>query len=99
MRQHFAGVDVEDDAGRGDRLVALHRAGELVAQDVLDAEVDRQLDRLEVLAAREAGVVQIGEPVVVDIFLDAGDALVVDVDEADDVRGGRAARIEAAVLA
>ena len=50
------------------------------------------------LAAGEAGGVKIGEPVVVDIFLDAGDALVVDVDEADDVRGGRAARIEAPVL-
>ena len=38
------------------------------------------------------------QPLVVDIFLDAGDALVVDIDQAEDVRGGRAARIEAPVL-
>ena len=101
QRRHgedFAGVGVEDDAGGGERRVALHGAGQLVVQDVLDAEIDRQAHRLDVLVAGEAGGVKIGEAVVVDVFLEAGDALVVDVDEAEDVGGGRPAGIEAAAL-
>ena len=98
MRQHLAGMDVEDDAGSGDRLVAVHRPDEFVAEDVLDAHVDRQLHRLEIVRPAEARLVQVAEPAVVDIFLDAGDALIVDVDEADDMRGGGTAGIEAPVL-
>ena len=79
-------------------LILVHRVRQFVAQDVLDAHVDRQAHRLEIAAAREAGRMQIAEPVVVDVLLDAGDALIVDVDQAEDVRGGRAARIEAALL-
>ena len=42
--------------------------------------------------------VQRGEPLPVEPFLDAGDALVVDVDVADHVRDRRAVRIDALVL-
>ena len=91
-------MDVEHDAGGAERAVFVHGVVQLVAQDVLDAKIDRQAHRLEIAATGEAGGMQIAEPVVVDIFLHAGDALVVDVDQADDVRGGRTARIEAALL-
>ena len=79
-------------------MVALHRLGEFVMHDVLDAQVDRQLDRLEVLGDRQTRRLQVGKPLVVDVFLEAGNALVVDVRQADDVRNGRAGRIEAALL-
>ena len=71
---------------------------DLVAHDVLDAQVDRQLDRLQVRRPRQARRLEVGEALLVDVFLHAGDALVVDVGQADDVRRGRAARIEAAFL-
>ena len=66
----LAGMDVEDDAGGGDRMVAVHRLDQFVAEDVLHADVERQLDRVEPFAAREAGGVEIGEPLVVDVFLE-----------------------------
>ena len=42
------------------------------------------VDRLLLAVGREAGAVQIGEPCAVEPLLDAGDALVVDVDVAED---------------
>ena len=94
----LAGVDVEDEAGRGLGLVLLARRDQFVAQRVLDAQIDRELDRLLLPVGGEAGQVQVGEPVPVEPFLDAGDALVVDVDVADDVRDLGAVRIDALVL-
>ena len=79
-------------------MVALHRRDDLVAHDVLDAQIDRQLDRLQVRGDRQARRLQVGQPLLVDVFLHAGDALVVDIGQTKDMRGGRAARIEAALL-
>ena len=79
-------------------LVALHRLGEFVMQDVLDVDIDRKLDGIEFLAAGKARRMEIGKPAVVDILLDARDPLVVDIDQTKNMRGGRTARIEAAVL-
>ena len=71
---------------------------QLVAHRVLHAQVDRKLDRLLQPVGGEAGQVQIGEPARVEPFLDAGDALVVDIDVTDDVRDLGAVRIDALVL-
>ena len=71
----------------------------LVAQRVLDAQVDRELDRLEVGGGDvEAGAVEILQALAVDVFLDAGDADIVDIGEAEHVRGGVGVRIDALVL-
>ena len=66
---------------------------------MLDAQVDGELDRLLLAVAGEPGQVQVGEPAPVEPFLDAGDALVVDVDVADEVGDLGAVRIDALVLA
>ena len=77
----------------------LSRGGDqLVAQRVLDAQVDGELDRLLQPVGGEPGQMQVGEPAAVEPFLDAGDALVVDVDVADQVRDLVAVRIDALVL-
>ena len=46
----------------------------------------------------EAGAVQIGEPLPVDVFLDAGDALIVDIGEAEHMRADRSVGIDALVF-
>ena len=51
---------------------------------MLDAQVDRELDRLLQTIGGEAGQMQIGEAARIEPLLDAGDALVVDVDVADE---------------
>ena len=65
---------------------------------MLHAQVDRKLYRLLQPVGGKTGQVQIGKPVAVEPFLDAGDALVVDVDVADQVRDFGAVRIDALVL-
>ena len=71
---------------------------QFVAQRVLHAQVDRELDRLLQPVGGKPGHVQIGEPAAVEPFLDAGDALVVDIDVPDEVRDLGAVRIDALVL-
>ena len=66
---------------------------------MLDAQVDGELDRLLQPVAGEPRQMQIGEPARVEPFLDPGDALVVDIDVADQMRDLRAIRIDALVLA
>ena len=65
---------------------------------MLDAQVDRELDRLLQTIGGETGQVQIREPARIEPLLDAGDALVVDVDVADDVGNLGAVGIDALVL-
>jgi hypothetical protein len=65
---------------------------------VLHAQIDRELDRLLQAVGGEARHVQVGKAAGIEPFLDAGDALVVDIDVADDVRDHRAVRIDALVL-
>ena len=71
---------------------------EFVAQRVLHAQVDGELDRLLQPVGGEPGEMQIGEAALVEPLLDPGDALVVDVDVSDDVRHLGAVRIDALVL-
>ena len=66
---------------------------------MLDAQVDGEFDRLLQTVGGKAGAMQIGETVGVEPLLDAGNALVVDIDEADQMRDCGAARIDALVLA
>ncbi len=72
---------------------------QFVAQRVLDPQVDRQFDRPLQPVGGEAGAMQIGETVVVEPFLHAGDALVVDVDQPDQMRDFGAVGIDPLVLA
>ena len=71
---------------------------QLVAHRVLHAQIDRELDRLLQPVGGEARHVQRRKAAAVEPFLDAGDALVVDVDVADQVRDLGAVRIDALVL-
>src|SRR3954468_15099669 len=66
---------------------------------MLDAQIDRQLDRLLQPVGGKAGAMQVGKAVAVEPFLHPGNALVVDVDEPDQVRPLVAGRIDALVLA
>ena len=98
-RDQFAGAHIGDEAGGGDlNLVFLLRGEQLVAQRVLHAQIDRELDRLLQAVGGEARHVQVGKPTRVEPFLDAGDALVVDIDVTDHMRDHRAVRIDALVL-
>ena len=72
---------------------------QFVAQRVLDAQVDRQFHRPLQPVGGEAGAMQIGQTVVVEPFLHPGDALVVDVDQADQMRDFGAGGIDPLVLA
>ena len=65
---------------------------------MLHAQIDGKLDRLLQAVGGEPGEMQRLQPVAVDPLLDAGDALVVDVDVADQVRHLGAVRIDALVL-
>ena len=53
---------------------------------MLDAKIERELNRRLIAVGSESGAVQIGEPVSVEPFLEAGDALVIYVDMTNDVR-------------
>ena len=85
------------DGGMGVKF--FFRLEQFIAQCVLDADVDGKLDRLLQPVGRKAGAMQVGEAVGVEPFLDAGNALVVDIDEPDQVRHLRPVRIDALVLA
>ena len=65
---------------------------------MLDAQIDGELDRLLQAVGGEAGEMQIGEPARVEPFLDTGDALIVDIDVADDVRDLGAVGVDPLVL-
>ncbi len=67
-------------------LNLIARLHQFVAQRVLHAQIDRELDRLLQAVGGEPGQVQVGKPAAVEPFLHAGDALVVDVDVADQMR-------------
>ena len=97
-RDDLAGVDVEDQAGRRLGLELLARLDELVAHRELHAQIEGEIDRALQAVAGEPGHVQRGEPLPVEPLLHAGDALVVDVHQADLVRDDRAVRIDALVL-
>ena len=95
----FAGAHVEDDTGRGVRLELVARRHKLVAQRVLDPQIDRKPHRLLFAIGAEAGAMEIGEAVAVEPFLQPGNALIVDIDVADDVGDLVAIGVDALVLA
>ena len=98
MRDDLAGAHVGEQAGGGHGLELGAGGDQLVAQRVLDPQVDRKLDRLLQAVGGESRQMQIGEPAAVEPFLDAGDALIVDIDVADHMRDLGAVRIDALVL-
>ena len=98
-RHHLAGLDVGDETGGRLGVKFLLGLEQFVAQRVLDPQVDRQFDRTLQAVGGKAGAMQIGKAVVVEPLLHPGDALVVDVDEADQMRDLVAGRIDALVLA
>ncbi len=96
---HLARVDVHDGGGAGLGLELVDALREFVAHGMGRLDVDRQRDRLEVLRRQlEARAVQVGEPLAVDVLLDAGDALVVEIGEAQHVGGERAVGVDPPVL-
>ena len=89
LRHHgndLAGADVEHDAGGGDRLEFFPRFDQLVAQRMLHAQIDGKLHRRLQAVGGETRHVQRGKALVIEPFLDAGDALVVDIDVAEQMR-------------
>ena len=95
----LAGPDVGDETRCGFRLVVLLGFHQLVAQRMLDAQIDRELDRPLQPIGGEARAMQVGEAVGIEPLLDTGDALVVDVHEADQMRNIDAVGIDPLVLA
>ncbi len=103
VRHRDHGIDlarahVEHDAGGGIRLELVARRDQFVAQRMLHADVGRELHRLLLAISGKAGTVEVSETVAIEPFLDAGDALIVDIDVADQVGDLVAVRIDAFVL-
>src|SRR5262249_1875247 len=67
-------------------------------QRMLHAQINAEAYRLLLAVNAETGTVQIGEAAIVDPFLDAGNALIVDIDVTNDVREFITVWIEAFVL-
>jgi hypothetical protein len=65
---------------------------------MLHAQIDCEANGLLLIVDAEPGAVQIGETAVVDPFLDAGNALIVDIDVTNDVRELVAVWIDALVF-
>ena len=96
---HFAGVDVDDHARRRLGVEAIQPIDQFVAQSMRGLEIEREAHRLQAFGIdREARDMRIGQALLVEIFLHAGDADVVLVDEPDHVRADRAVGIDALVL-
>src|SRR5262249_33653642 len=86
-RQDFAGVDVHDQSGSALRGEIIDDPLQLLTKDVLDAEVERQLERFPTVPKR-----------VVQTTFDSGKARVVDAGVADDMRRQRPVWIDAALF-
>ena len=97
-RDDLARAHVGEKTGHRQGLEFRARGNQLVAHGVLDAQVDGKLDRLLQAVGGEPGQVQVGEPAPVEPLLDAGDALIVDIDVADEMGDLGAVRIDALVL-
>ncbi len=101
LRHHgddLAGADVENEAGGGERMEFGARRDELVAQRVLHAQIERERDRRLQPVGGEPRQMQRGQALIVEPLLDAGGALVVDIDVADEMRDLGAVRIVALVF-
>ena len=98
-RDHFAAAHIGDETGGGDlHFVFLLGGEQFVAQSMLHAKVDRELDRFLRPVGGKARHVQVSEAARIQPFFDAGDALVVDIDVADDMRNHRAVGIDTLVF-
>ena len=86
-RQQLAGPAIHHQAGGADAVVLGHRPRQLLAQHVLQPDVDRQLDRLVAVAQH-----------LVERLLDAAQPVIVDVGESHDMRDQRPLGIDAALL-
>ena len=84
-REDLAGRCVEDDAGGARGSIVPGGAHEFVFEGELHANVERQLDRH--LGRRLCPQYRLDADRLVDEFLDAGNAAIVDRDAADDVAG------------
>ena len=75
-----------EEARRGHGLELLAGGDELVTQRVLHAKIEWQARSDFAVFGGQARHVQIRQAAAVQPFLDAGDALIVDIDVTDDVR-------------
>ena len=102
LRHHgddLAGAHVENDPGCGQRLEFGAGGDQLVAQRMLNAQIDGKLHRGLQPVGGKPRHVQRGEPVAVQPLLHAGDALIVGIDVADQMRDLGAVRVAALVFA
>ena len=83
-------LNVEHDSDRARGLIIRHAPQQFVAQHVLDPEIDGERQR-PIIAGRIAELR-------VEALLDPGNAVIVGIDETDDLGKKRALRIDAAVL-
>src|SRR3546814_6040197 len=90
-RQHFAGMNVENDTRAADRFQIGYRIAELAFEHALDARVDRQHKRL---SARRL----VGE-LLVERTLDPGDAMPFGIGETEELRREAELRIKPLLLA
>ena len=98
-RQHFTGVDVDDHSGRSLGVEAVEAGEELVAERMRRLEVEGEPHRLQAGGIdSETRDMRIGQALLIEIFLHAGDADVILVDEPDHVRADRSVRINPLVL-
>ncbi len=92
--QHFARRHIEHDRRRTLRTIAPDRPRQLIFDRMLHAEVDRQPHRRPIRARR--AMHGFDADVLIDVALEPGNALVVDIDRADQMSRQRATGIGAA---
>src|SRR6266545_2902027 len=98
QRDDLTGAHISQEARSRYGLELGAGGDQLVAQRVLHPQVDGKLDWLLQAVGGESREMQIGKPARVEPFLDAGGALIVDVDVADEMRDLGSVRIDALVL-
>ena len=95
----LARVDVEDRRAAGLGAIMFDAFRQFVAHGLRRAQVERQRDRLQrFMRDVEARAVEIGKALAVDIFLDTGNADIVDIGKAQHMRAERTVGIDALVL-
>ncbi len=98
QRQHLAGLGVEHDAGRRLGAELDHGLGELVRDGMLHPDVDRCLGRHRGSARRIGQRCGVQRTLVVEVFLQPGNAAGVEVHRAQHMCGKVAHRIDAPCL-
>src|SRR5262249_56521001 len=98
QRTYFRGADVEHEPARRKGAKFGARCGEFLMKTVRNAKIAAQLDGFLQAIREKPRHMQSGQSLTIEPFLDPGDALIVDIDVADQVRNLGAIGIIAFVL-